>query len=85
MEKQRITLEEALKDAPELIQKLRKQHGNNVRIGHVWNKPHPLLQQEPAGTTCATILVNGREIGIYEKDWGIDGTYAQRFNNKSIN
>ena len=79
-----IPLEEALEEAPKLVKALRKQYGDKVTVARIWDAPHFILAIEPAGTTKVSILVDGKEIGIYEKDWDIDGTYAQRYNDELI-
>lgn len=79
-----VVLEEALKDAPELAKRLREQHGDRVSVGRIWESPRSMLATEPAGTTYVNILVDGNKFGIYERDWDIGGTWAQRYNGGRI-
>ncbi|MBI4153066.1 hypothetical protein HY497_00960 [Candidatus Woesearchaeota archaeon] len=78
---QENTLERVLQYAPELLKKLRKEHGERVTAGET-REILPSVMGAPEGyhTFEAEILVDGKKRGLYEHVGSMWSVSGQKYN-----
>jgi hypothetical protein len=76
------TLEDELKEVPDVVKKIRKQYGAEAKVGKI-NQIEGCSSREPYGKRTVEIVAGNKLIGKYEVEWDISGTF-HNYNGKTI-